>query len=262
MHYYDIGVNLFCRQFRDPETVIRRAGEAGVCCILTGTDMPENRRIAKFLKTHEAYGTCGVHPHNADSLTDADLAEMERILRENPRIAAVGECGLDYDRMFSTKENQRRALREQIALAARLQKPLFLHEREAEEDLAAAFRECPELCSRSVVHCFTGGRKTLERYLEMGFFIGITGWICDERRADALRDAVRILPPERVMIETDAPYLIPRGIPGLGRVNVPENVRYVAAALAQYMGISEPELLRAAKENTERFFGLPIGNAD
>lgn len=256
VRYYDIGVNLFCKQFPDPDAVVSRAAEAGVCCILTGTDMPENRRLAAYLPDHPVYATCGVHPHNADSFTDTDLAEMEHLLRSNDRFVAVGECGLDYDRMFSTKESQLRALRMQVALAEKLQKPLFLHEREAADDLAAVFQEHPALCSRSVVHCFTGDRRTLERYLEMGFFIGITGWICDERRADALRDAVQILPPERVMIETDAPYLIPRGIHGLGRVNVPENVRYVAAALAGYMGIPEETLIRAAKENTERFFGL------
>lgn len=255
MKYYDIGLNLFCRQFPDPEQVIDRAADAGVCCILTGTDMAENRRIAKFMRSHAVYGTCGIHPHNADSAKEADFAEMETLLR-NGGFVAVGECGLDFDRMFSTKENQIRCLERHIALAEKLGMPLFLHERSASEAFAEVFRKHPEICRRSVVHCFTGSREELEVYLEMGFSIGITGWICDDRRADALREAVKILPQDRFMIETDAPYLIPRGIKGLGRVNVPENIVYVARSLAHYMGLPEETVIAAAKANTERFFGL------
>lgn len=257
MQYYDIGLNLFCRQFPDPEQVISRAADAGVTCILTGTDRKENRQIDKFSRSHAVYGTCGIHPHNADAATEEDFREMERLLRGNRRFVAVGECGLDFDRMFSTKENQIRCLERHIALAERLGMPMFLHERSASATFAEIFRQHPEVCSRSVVHCFTGTRAELKTYLDMGFFIGITGWICDDRRAEDLRDAVKLLPPDRVMIETDAPYLIPRGVKGLGRVNVPENIVYVARTLAQYMGLSEAELTARARENTERFFGLP-----
>ncbi len=256
MKYYDIGLNLFCRQFPDPELVISRAAQAGVTCILTGTDQQENRTIDRFSRSHAVYGTCGIHPHNADSAKEADFREMEQLIRGNRKFVAVGECGLDFDRMFSTKENQIRCLERHIALAEELKMPMFLHERSASETFAEVFREHPEVCRRSVVHCFTGTRQELETYLEMGFFIGITGWICDERRADALREAVRILPHDRFMIETDAPYLIPRGIKGLGRVNVPENIVYVARALAQYTDMPEETLIACAKANTERFFGI------
>ena len=132
--YYDIGLNLFCRQFPDPEKVIREAWEQNVCCILTGTDRKENQKIDAFVKTHDAYGTAGIHPHNADRARQEDFQHMERILSENGKIVAVGECGLDYDRMFSTKENQIRCLEKHIVLAEKLEKPLFLHERSASED--------------------------------------------------------------------------------------------------------------------------------
>lgn len=106
LKYYDIGLNLFCRQFQNPEKIIEDAAEQGVCCILTGTDPKENQKIDNFVKTHDAYGTAGIHPHNADRASQQDFAAMERIISGNEKIVAVGECGLDYDRMFSTKENQ------------------------------------------------------------------------------------------------------------------------------------------------------------
>ena len=173
----------------------------------------------------------------------------------NPRILAVGETGLDYDRMYSRKENQIHYFKELILLAEKLGKPLFLHERDAAEDFIACFAGHEAICPRAVVHCYTGDKKTLRRLLDMGFYIGITGWICDERRADDLREAVSILPLDRVMIETDAPYLTPRGF-HLPRTNVPQNITYVAETLAQYMGVSEEVLTKCAKENTERFWGI------
>ena len=256
LQYYDIGLNLFSKQFPDTEEIIRNAEQAGVRCILTGSDMNENRKIEAFVKDHAVYGTCGIHPHGADRARKEDFEEMERILTGNPRILAVGECGLDYDRMFSTKENQLRCLEKHIVLAEKLGMPMFLHERSASADFVKRFRSHEEVCKRSVVHCFTGTRRELETYLEMGFSIGITGWICDDRRASDLRDAVKILPLERVMVETDAPFLTPRNVKGLSRTNVPENVRYVVETLAQYMHIPAEELRAAALANTERVFRI------
>ncbi|MCR5718636.1 MAG: TatD family hydrolase [Oscillospiraceae bacterium] len=254
--YYDIGLNLFSKQFREPEKIISNAEAAGVTCILTGSDMQENRKVAAFVENHAVYGTCGIHPHGADRARREDFTEMERIHTEHSRIVAVGECGLDFDRMFSTRENQIRCLEQHIVLAEKLGKPMFLHERSASADFVKRFQSHKEVCRRSVVHCFTGTRKELETYLEMGFCIGITGWICDARRADDLRAAVKILPLDRVLVETDAPYLTPRNVKGLGRTNVPENVRYVVETLAGYMH-TDPETLRqAAKANTERLFGI------
>lgn len=254
--YYDIGLNLFCRQFPDPEKVIDDAQAAGVCCILTGTDPKENRRIDSFVRNHEVYGTAGIHPHNADSARKEDFEEIERLIKGNSRIVAVGECGLDFDRMFSARENQIRCLEKHIVLAERLDKPLFLHEREASEEFIKRFKKHPKICGKSVVHCFTGGRRVLEEYLSMGFFIGITGWICDDRRGGALREAVKQIPLDRILIETDAPYLTPRNVPGLGRTNVPENIVYVARELAKYMKVDEEELVLRAKENTKKLFQI------
>ncbi len=257
MKYYDIGVNLFCRQFSKPEKILTDAAAAEVACILTGSDMPENERVHHFIQSHDAWGTVGIHPHNADAAKKSSFDRMAEILAENYRIVAVGECGLDFDRMFSTRENQIHCLEQHIHLAEEMEKPLFLHEREASKEFIQIFRKHPDICHKSVVHCFTGDIHTLESYLNMGFYIGITGWICDDRRAAALREAVNILPPDRVMLETDAPYLTPRNVSGLGRTNIPGNVKYVAKTLAEYMHISEQDLIAHAKENTERFFSIP-----
>ena len=254
--YYDIGLNLFGRQFPDPEKIIKEAGDAGVRCILTGTDMKENQKIHTFSRNHPVYGTAGIHPHNADSARQEDFDLIEHIVSSNDRIVAVGECGLDFDRMFSTKENQIRCLEKHIVLAKKLGKPMFLHERSAAAEFVKRFRRHPEVCRNSVVHCFTGDRDTLETYLDMGFSIGITGWICDDRRAGELRQAVKMIPMDRVLIETDAPYLTPKNVPGLSRTNVPQNIRYVARDLAVYMGVPEDQLIRQAKSNTERIFGI------
>ena len=161
----------------------------------------------------------------------------------------------DYDRMFSKKENQLYFFKKLIALAEELDKPMFLHERDAGDDFLACFKGHEGVCPKSVVHCYTGDKETLARMLDMGFYIGITGWICDERRADALREAVSILPLDRVLLETDAPYLTPRGF-HLPRTNVPNNITYVASTLAKYMDVSVEALTVQAKANTERLFRL------
>lgn len=253
--YYDIGLNLFSSQFHDPEEILRGAWDSGVQVIITGSDMESSEKAAEFVKTHECFCTAGLHPHGADRAAERDFARL-RELYSQERVAAVGECGLDYDRMFSSKEGQLACFERHLELAEECGKPLFLHERAAFGDFSAMLSKRPELCKRAVVHCFTGGRRELEKYLELGCYIGITGWICDERRSQELREAVRYLPADRVMIETDAPYLKPRGIKGLGRINLPQYVFYVAQALAGYMGIPEEELVRRAAENTRRFFAI------
>ena len=256
--YYDIGVNLFCKQFPNPEQIINDALQSGVTCILTGTDPKENRQIDTFINNHQAYGTVGIHPHNADSTKDKDYLEIENIAKINNKIMAIGECGLDFDRMFSTKENQIKCFEKQIEIAETLNMPLFLHERNAVEDFIKVLSNHKEICKKSIVHCFTGNAETLKKYLSMGCYIGITGWICDSRRAKDLRQAVRYIPLDRIMIETDSPFLTPKNIQGLSKTNYPQNVKYVAKELAMHMGVPENTLISKAKENTEHFFSIHL----
>lgn len=109
-----------------------------------------------------------------------------------------------------------------------------------------------------MVHCFTGDKATLDKYLSMGFSIGITGWICDDRRAKELRNAVQIIPLDRILVETDAPYLVPKNIRGLEKINVPQNIKYVVKDLAKYMKVEEDVLIENAKRNTERIFQIKV----
>ena len=257
IRYYDIGLNLFSKQFGNPEEIIRNAEANQVVGVLTGTSTKANKQVADFVFKHESvYGTAGIHPHNADMAMKEDFELIENIITSNPRIVAVGECGLDYDRMYSTRDNQIRCLEKHINLAEKLDKPLFLHERSASDDFKKRFKNHKDLCEKSVVHCFTGNRYVLDDYLNMGFSIGITGWVCDDKRGKELREAVKLIPFDRILIETDAPYLTPKNVDGLSKVNVPENIIYVARELAKHMGVSEDELIAHAKENTERLFSL------
>ncbi len=253
--YFDIGLNLFSSQFHDPAEILQGAHENGVQVMITGSDMPSSESAAEFVKTHSCYATAGIHPHAAGRAKASDFTRLRELYR-NDRVAAVGECGLDYDRMFSAKDEQLYCLERHIELAEETGMPMFLHEREAHADLVRLFKDRPELCRRSVVHCFTGGADEVREYIDMGFCIGVTGWICDERRADALRAAVKHIPLDRIMVETDAPYLKPRGIKGLGRVNLPQYVKYVVSALAVYMGADEEALKKKLVENTLRLFRL------
>lgn len=255
----DIGVNLMHRSFNeDREEMVEKAAASGVSpLIITGTSLRSSKEAARYAGRYSGklYATAGVHPHDAKSCNDEVMGQL-RALAAQPQVVAIGECGLDYNRDFSPREIQRKWFAEQAALALELNMPLFLHEREAFADFAGILKE--QGVSRAVVHCFTGNRAELEAYLEMGFCIGITGWICDERRGRHLKELVRHIPLDRLMIETDAPFLTPRDLPvkpANGR-NEPAFLPHVLEAVARCLGQSSEEILNATRETTKRFFGL------
>ncbi len=201
--------------------------------------------------------TAGVHPHHALELQTADRAELDCLMRE-PEVAAAGECGLDYFRNLSPPAEQRRAFALQLELAADAGKPVFLHQRDAHADFRAILREHLPALAGGVAHCFTGNGAELDDCLAMGLSIGITGWICDERRGMHLRELVRHIPADRLMLETDAPYLLPRDLvpkPATRR-NEPRWLPHINAVVAQCRGES-PELLAAVTHaNSLRFFAM------
>ena len=169
---------------------------------------------------------------------------------------AVGECGLDYFRNFSTHEQQEQVFRTQLELATQVHKPVFLHERDAHDGFVGILQEYLPRLSGGVAHCFTGTTEQAQRYVDMGLYVGITGWICDERRGAALREAVRVIPLDRLLIETDAPYLIPRDIrpkPASHR-NEPMHLRAVLHRLAACRGESVEMLAEATTANARRLF--------
>jgi len=262
LQYIDIGVNLMGKQFQsDREQIVQDSFEHGVGMIVTGTDLKSDRAAVDYIcKSEHKKGlwcTCGIHPHNADEWNAHYREKIMELIQSHPdKIVAIGEAGLDYDRMFSTKENQKQCFSDILEIAETMNLPLFLHERSAQDDFTALLKKHRSLCKRSVVHCFTGTKETAYTYLQLGCFIGITGWICDSRRNKNVVEAVKIIPLERLMIETDAPYLTPRNIKGLPSRNVPANIQYVAEMIAQIKKTDIETVKKITLENTTQFFSI------
>lgn len=254
--YIDIGTNLFNDQFKEKEEeIVASAASASTAIIITGTSIKSSKQAATFVKDkNNIWATAGVHPHAARNCNENSINQLKELLT-NTNVVAVGECGLDYDRMFSEKEVQLKWFEKQIELAEEVKKPLFLHERSAASDFASVMKSHPDICHRAVVHCFTGDRKTVEQYLELGCYIGITGWICDDRRNKELLDAIKVIPIDRLMAETDAPYLTPKGM-GLPRKNVPNNVCYVVERIAIEKEMDVEEVRKILLKNTVQVFNL------
>lgn len=260
MDLVDIGVNLSHRQFgSDRDAVIRRARAAGVRrMVVTGTGVEASRAAVALAREHPGllFATSGIHPHDASRATPPALAEIAELSRV-PEVLAVGECGLDFDRDFSPRPAQEAAFEAQLEFAASLKRPVFLHERAAHARfLAILSRHRPRL-ARAVVHCFTGSAAELDAYLALDLHIGITGWIGDERRGTGLRPLVARIPPDRLMIETDAPYLLPPAAKrGRERRNEPAFLVHVLEAVAKAAGRAPAQVAAETTRTAEAFFSL------
>jgi len=257
----DIGINLMHRSFgSDREEVVQAAIEAGVSpMIITGTSVRSSEAAAEYARRYpgKLYATAGVHPHDAKSCGERTLQSL-RNLAAGDEVLAIGECGLDYNRDFSPRDTQLEWFAKQVELAEELEMPLFLHERDAHEDFARIIRRMKPAGLPAVVHCFTGTESELRAYLDMDLHIGITGWICDERRGKHLRELVRLIPPDRLMIETDAPFLTPRDLvpkPKDGR-NEPIHLPHIARAVAECTGRSAELVMEQTTETAKAFFRL------
>ncbi|NMP30738.1 YchF/TatD family DNA exonuclease [Thalassotalea sp. M1531] len=257
----DIGVNLTSARFdKDRAQVLEDSLAQGVTQLLiTGTSVEESQQALQLTHSQPEilFSTAGVHPHYADQVSADYLSQITR-LANHQQVKAIGECGLDFNRNFSTPENQIRVFNEQVELAAKLAMPLFLHQRDAFDAwikiLAPYLTKVPAMVS----HCFTGNKSELLRCVDAGMYIGITGWVCDERRGAELQEAVKYLPLDRLMIETDAPYLTPRTIrprPKSSR-NEPKYLPYVVQAIAEIKQITEQEVIETSTNNAKRVFNL------
>ncbi|GLZ84539.1 secretion protein MttC [Metapseudomonas resinovorans] len=265
MQLIDIGVNLTHPSLaRDARALLERAQAAGVRqMVLTGTSLDDSEKALLVAEQLDESGlllfsTAGVHPHEASDW-NSDSQRTLRALLGEARVRAVGECGLDFNRDFSPRPQQEKALEEQLALAAELGKPVFLHERDADERLLAIVRQFRDQLSAAVVHCFTGEKRALYGYLDLDLHIGITGWICDERRGTHLHALVRDIPRGRLMLESDAPYLLPRSLrpkPKHGH-NEPAFLTEVLREVAVHRGESPEELALHTTTCARAFFGLP-----
>ena len=270
----DIGANLLDAAFdADREEVLRRAFEAGVdTVVLTGTSVASSRAAADYARRHggsaspggdsgsaalpRLFATAGVHPHEAATVEPGWDDRIAR-LASRAEVVAVGETGLDYYRDFSPRDEQRAVFRRQIELAGETRLPLFVHDRDSAGDVRRILRDY-RLDLTACIHCFTGTPADLDGYLDDGYYIGITGWICDERRGSELMELVDRIPADRLMIETDAPYLLPRTIVPRprSRRNEPAFLTWVARQVARCRNETPAEVERQTRRNAMRFFGL------
>jgi TatD DNase family protein len=257
IHCVDIGANLGHAAFAgDLDEVVARARAAGVASIVvTGTSVEESRRALEIAERFGLACTAGVHPHHAkdfDSHTVSSLRETAK----HPRVVAIGECGLDFNRNYSPHPAQEECFAAQLQLGLELGKPLFLHSRDAHPRFSQILSSArPE---KAVAHCFTGSREELRACLGLGLYIGITGWICDERRGAHLVELVREIPRERLLVETDAPYLTPRDLhpQPKARRNEPAFLPHIVRALARALGRPAEEVAAETTANAQRLFGL------
>lgn len=261
MQLVDIGANLTHPAFReDLPAVLARAREAGVETILvTGTSVLESHRALELSEAHPetVYATAGIHPHHARECDAATIPALRELAR-HPRVIAIGECGLDFNRNYSPHPDQEKCFVAQLELAIELKKPLFLHSRDAFPRLSDLIKAHENEMPKAVAHCFTGNKAELHAYLDLGLHIGITGWICDERRGRHLLELVREIPADRLLLETDSPYLTPRDMRPRpkARRNEPSFLPHVLRAVAHALGRPAEEVAAETTRNARLFFGL------
>jgi len=254
----DIGVNLNHSIFLDDLELTlsetNQHGVNGIICI--ASDLDESQLLAQHCQRHlSLWQTIGCHPHQAKTW-HTNSQQVFRELLNTHQAVAIGETGLDFNRNYSTPEQQRFAFHQQIELATEFSLPLYLHERDAHQEMIATLKQHPEVAQNSVIHCFTGSTEELNHYLELGLYIGITGWVCDERRGHDLQSAVPHIPLDKLLLETDAPYLLPRNIRPRPKKNHPKYLPYVAEEVARLRGMSVEALIEATLDNTHRLFNL------
>lgn len=257
----DIGVNLTNKRFdKDLVDVIERAKAVNVeAMLITGTSVVESEAAVTLCQSYPnfLFSTAGIHPHDADHAASDFVEQLKKLAKYNC-VKAIGECGLDFNRNFSTSENQKRVFTAQVELAAELKMPLFLHQRDAFEDWYDILLPYLDSVPGMVSHCFTANEQELKQCLDAGMYIGITGWVCDKKRGQALRDIIKYIPLERLMIETDAPYLTPQNIrpkPKSSR-NEPSYLPYIVEKIAEVSTYTTEEVVAASTKNAKHIFKL------
>ncbi|QTL36370.1 TatD family hydrolase [Pseudoalteromonas viridis] len=252
--FIDAGVNLTSTQFdTDRDAMLSRAADQGVeSMLLIGCDLLTSEQSLALAKQHQQYATAGVHPHDAKDVPEDFITQMRRLAAQD-EVVAIGECGLDFNRDYSPRPIQQLICGVQLELAQELDMPVYLHEREAFDTLSAML---DEFSLQGVLHCFTGDKRALRYYLDYGLMIGLTGWLCDERRGETLRELVRYIPEDRILLETDAPFLLPRTLKPKpkSRRNEPAYLPEIAHHVAELKNIPLTQLARQTTENFNALF--------
>ncbi len=252
----DSHAHLDFSQFKDDrDEVIERALEKGLMAIVNvGTDLVSSKRSVALAGCHpQIHATVGVHPHDAQTLTPAVLKGLAR-LAEDPKVAAIGEIGLDYYRQLSPRDRQRDAFRQQIRLAIALEKPVVVHDRDAHSEVLQILREEEAHRVGGVLHCFSGDLSMAWEGIELGFLIAFGGPITYGGKEK--QEIARLVPLDRILVETDCPFLTP--LPHRGKRNEPAFVRYVVEKIAQLRGIPYQEVVQATGRNAMQLFRLKM----
>ena len=261
MELIDIGANLTHVSFeQDFEQVVQDARNAELShIILTGTDLETSNAAQAMASQQPGFfsSTVGFHPHVANTANHSAFNALEE-LSSCPEVVAIGETGLDFNRNYSPRNEQLQVFEQHLELAQQVQKPLFLHQRDSHNDFLKILIRYRENIPGGVVHCFTDTEAALKDYLALDMYIGITGWICDERRGMELQRHVRLIPDDRLLIETDAPYLLPRSLKPKprSRRNEPRYLVEVLKTVAMCRGQSEEDVAALTTANAKRLFGL------
>ena len=263
MELVDIGANLTHAAFHaDRDAVLARARAAGVArMVVTGTSVEESRAALALAAGDDGlFCTAGVHPHHAGNCGEGTIAALREIAH-HPKVVALGECGLDFNRNYSPHPDQERWFVAQLELGIELGKPLFLHSRDAHPRFSQIVSSLKP--QKAIAHCFTGSKEELHAYLDLGLYIGITGWICDERRGAHLLELVREIPPGRLLLETDSPYLTPRDMhpQPKARRNEPAFLPHILGTVARALGRPREEVAAQTTRNAALFFGLDESRA-
>lgn len=260
--FMDIAVNLIGSKLEtEVDRVVAEAANAGVSSMLViGSHIEESGKAIELCTVfpEQLYSTAGVHPHHASEWTTQSSEQIKQLSLAQC-VVAIGECGLDYNRDFSPRPKQRQAFAEQLELAAELQMPVLMHERDAHADFLAILKEYRPHLPAALLHCFTGNHESLAAYLEQDLHLGVTGWVCDERRGQELVALVPLIPDNRILVETDSPYLLPRSMrpkPKSSK-NEPKYLPYIAEYVAQIRQQSVEDFAQQTYQNSRSFFGLP-----
>ena len=251
---FDIGANLTSSHFSDDlDSVLDESFEAGVKKIcITSSNLQDVRNAKKITERNKnLYYSVGFHPHNAKDFKIEFLKDMS-IYLDDPKAICLGEMGLDFNRNFSSKDEQILCFESQLSLANSINKPLFLHQRDAHEEFLSILDNY-KFNQKLIVHCFTGNLSELEDYLKRDFYIGITGWVCDLKRGLDLRECIKHIPQDKLLIETDSPYLSPRK---KIRRNEPKFLIDVAEEVARLRKQTKESIVKSSYENSLNFFNL------
>ncbi len=251
---FDIGANLTSSHFSDDlDSVLDESFEAGVKKIcITSSNLQDVRNAKKITERNKnLYYSVGFHPHNAKDFKIEFLKDMS-IYLDDPKAICLGEMGLDFNRNFSSKEEQILCFESQLSLANSISKPLFLHQRDAHEEFLSVL-DNHKFNQKLIVHCFTGNLSELEEYLKRDFYIGITGWVCDLKRGKELRECINQIPEDKLLIETDSPYLSPRK---KIRRNEPKFLIDVAEEVATLRNETTESIINSSYKNSLNFFNL------